>query len=110
MERKWVAKPYVYADGFLWNSDRYEIFVINDKRELVSVGGAICTWGGNTIAFLCKKSVNREIRTPLQAEEKASGHYVWGESVKSALQTLKWKYSDPESLLREIHAREMAAF
>ena len=61
MERLFIAKPYKYVDRVFWHEDRYEIFVPNDKRELISVGGAIRSWSGRTIVFLCKKGINREI-------------------------------------------------
>jgi hypothetical protein len=110
MDRLWIARPYRYADNVPWNDDRYEIFVLNDKREWVSVGGALRRWDGQTVAFLCKKGVNREIRTPQHAQDKTNGNYVFGTNVKRALQTLKWKYPNPEALLEEIWQREMAAF
>ena len=62
------------------------------------------------IAFLCRKGVNRRIRTPGTAESDTHGLYVWGPSLKAALVTLKWNYSDPESILQGIDDREMAAF
>jgi hypothetical protein len=109
MEHPWIARPYRYADSVPWNQDRYEIF-IRSNGELVSVGGAMRTWNGRTIAFICRKPANRKIRTPEMAEKETQGMYVWGSSVKAALVTLKWKYSDPEKLLQEQYDREMASF
>ena len=108
-EFSWLATPYKYADGIPWNQDRYELFV-RSEGQLVSVGGAMRTWNGWTIAFLCHKGANRRISTPETAESETHGFYVWGCNVKTALVSLKWKYPDPESILQELHDREMAAF
>jgi len=108
MERKWVARPYKYADGVPWNSDRYEIFVTDSHGDWVSVGGAIRSWSGRTIAFLSTINVNRLVRTPLDAQVMTDGLWVAGDTVRSALKTLKWKYQDPQSLLQEARHQSLA--
>ena len=109
MEKRFIARPYRYADGVPWNEDRYEIFVWeNGKWE--SVGGAIRKWGGKTIAFLCIPSSQRDIRTPEQAVRKSDGLYVWGDNVKSALQALKCMYPNPTDTLRGWLAHAIATF
>lgn len=109
MKKQWVARPYKYADGVPWNEDRYEIFV-KENGEWVSVGGAIRRWNQRTIAFICTKTQQRSIRTPQQAEKETDGLYVWGNSVRSALNTLKWKYPDPATTLKEAVDRAYASF
>lgn len=109
MSKLFIARPYRYADGVPWNEDRYEIFV-KDNGQWVSIGGAIRRWDKRTVAFICTKGAQRWIRTPLQAEQETNGLYVWGNSVREALLTLKWKYPDPTETLHEAVALANASF
>lgn len=109
MERKWVARPYRYADGVPWNQDRYEIFVLT-AEGMVSVGGAIRSWSHRTVAFLCPKEVQRKIRTPQDAETRTEGLYVVGASVKEALSQLKWRWPNPDHTLSRLAQTQQAIF
>jgi hypothetical protein len=109
MDKQWKASPYRYLDGKSWNDDRYEIFVWENGRW-VNVGGAIRKWGGKTIAWLCLPNTKYDIRTPRDAEQKTDGLYVWGVTVKDALNTLKATYPHPSDTLRGWLARVIATF
>jgi hypothetical protein len=109
MERKWVARPYRYADGVPWNEDRYELFVAGEGG-LVSIGGAIRSWDHRTVAFLCPKTLQRLIRSPKDAVNRTDGFYVIGASVKEALMLLKWRWPNPELTLLELAALQDFTF
>lgn len=109
MRKRWLARKYVYANGVSYNEDRYEIFIWNNG-DWVSVGGAIRKWGGKTIAFLCLPAQQRDIRKPDDVPQRSAGLYIWGETTKAALHTLKSSYPDPCSTLNNWISREMAAF
>ena len=106
----WIARKFKYSDGVPWNDDRYEIFFRTPTGNWASVGGAIRNWKQETIAFLCTKSSNRIIRTPLQAQEETGGLYVWGSSVMEALIALKEKYPNPREVLKAAVEATNAAF
>ena len=101
MERKWVAKPYRYADGNCWNENRYEIFYSTPDNKWVSVGGAMRTWKNGTVAFLADLPVNRQLRTPDQIVNNTMGLHVWGETLIQALSTLKKTFPDPRTVLED---------
>jgi hypothetical protein len=99
MRRRWLARPYAYADGVPWNDGRYEIFIRGSAGDMVSVGGAMCNRKQGTIAFLCPKSTNRIIRTPLDAANLTDQLYVKAATLKDALTLLKKTFPDPENSL-----------
>lgn len=110
MESKWIARPYKYADGVAWNDFRYEIF-FRVEDEWVSVGGVMQLKGRvEAIAFLCRHTSQRYIRSPQHVEREVAGRYVMGDNIEEALRTLKWKYPEPVQLLQDDYEMRAASF
>jgi hypothetical protein len=103
MEKKWLARPYRYADGVPWNDDRYEVFVeVDEGKSWFSIGGAIRSWDQSTVAFLCYKTMQRKVRSPQDAVDRTEGLFVVAPSVRESLHLLKWRWPNPELTLLEL--------
>lgn len=110
MQKRWIARPYCYADNQAWNPGRKELFIWKDG-EWFPVGGAMLIEAtGRSVAFLCTRTANRTIRKPGQVQAESNGLFVLGTSLREALDILKFKYPDPERTLAEAEQQVMAAF
>jgi hypothetical protein len=109
MARRWKASLYKYADGFPWNDDRYEVFILTDAGSWKSVGGAISRRGKTTVAFLCDRATQRSIRTMHDVVEKAE-ICILADGVSDALKALRTHYPDPEVMLARAKEQADATF
>jgi hypothetical protein len=109
MKTCWKFRPYVYLNGAKSNGDRFEI-LIWENNAWQSVGGAIRTWSGVTTAFLCTPEMQRNIRTPQQAEERVGGLYVREGTLREALIGLKCTFPHPMDTLKGWVAHAIATF
>jgi hypothetical protein len=111
MELLWHAKRYKYFDGNVWNSGRYEIEVRQSvDQEWVSVGGAITRWGRESVAYLGTMTTHKMVKNLETARKNTDGLYVEGDTLREALMMLRWKYPDPQEILKEARRLALAAF
>jgi hypothetical protein len=114
MGREWKARTYRDAYSGRRNDDRWELFVKNEKGDLVSIGGAISKLGFGkqceTIAFICEPKMQRDIVTFEHGRTKTGGRFVVGNHLIDALRMIKWKYPDPEKVIADAIAEAIASF